>query len=68
MNIIKRLRMCVLTSDSHHKEIKHKLDNLHETRGAVASNSWGGSGVIKFRKLLEVADQRKPTNLTGGAF
>ena len=46
------------------QENEHKLGQVHEKRGAVASNSWGGSGVSEFSEMVEGLDQRRPTNLS----
>ena len=36
---------------------------VSEEEGVPASRNLGGSGVVKFSKLSEVPDQRKPTGL-----
>ena len=42
------------------------VHRVNEEEGVPASRNLGGSGVVKFSKLSEVPDQRKPTGLQIG--
>ena len=45
----------------HHKCYRTDIDRDDELKGAVASNSQGGTGVADFFMVWEVPDQREPT-------
>ena len=51
---------------THHKMYSKDVYRVNEEEGVPASRNLGGSGVVKFSKLSEVPDQRKPTGLQIG--